>query len=235
MKSKELKTLRKKLTELNKRSLSNDWLSQTLPSSDKIITWEKKAKQIMNIDSTIVVETIRTYTHYASSLNMTPTIFQQCLDLFRENMSTLYQHSSWGLDMKEKEEEFKHGQARFLLVFDDTTTGTMILAAFVHFRFEYDNEDHPTCGVLYVYELQVAKQYQHRGMGKHLMGMVQDIGRQQYPTVLSKIVLTVFKTNVNAMKFYKHTLGFVVDETDPSQFGSLQEEYEILSLPLGNG
>jgi N-alpha-acetyltransferase 40 len=240
MKSKDLKALRKKLTQLDKLSLSNDWLRTTL-SFD---VWEeekqKKKMEIPIVDNTATAPTISTTLTYVASPNMTSAMFQQCLDLFQDNMSTLYRDSSWGLNMSEKAEEFEDSHARFLLVYDtnkttktnDQTSSSFVLAAFVHFRFEYDHEEHSTCGVIYVYELQVSKQYQRKGMGKQLMGLMQAIG-QQHQDVISKIVLTVFKNNVNALQFYKQTLGYVVDETDPSQFGQLQEDYEILSLTLG--
>jgi ribosomal protein S18 acetylase RimI-like enzyme len=239
MKSKELKTLRKKLILLNKLSMSNDWLAETLPLLPFDVTWDKKDNSDNKYTNTLAgteattTTTTSTTLSYKSSHNISQTIFQQCLDLFRENMSSFYQDSSWGLDMSEKEEEFHHDHARFLLVFASSS----VLAAFVHFRFEYDHEQYPTCGVLYVYELQVSKHYQGKGLGKSLMEIVHDIGRQQYPTVISKIVLTVFKNNSRAIKFYKQTLGYIIDETDPShcQFEEgqcHQEDYEILSLPL---
>jgi ribosomal protein S18 acetylase RimI-like enzyme len=240
MKSKEIKALRKELTNLNKLTVCRSWLSRTLGSN----VWEKTI-EVTNNEKTVVTFTP---TYYPSSLNMAPSTFQQCLDVFQNNMSTLYQDSSWGLDMKEKEEELKHDHARFLLVFATTTTASTattttpiktnilsssIVAAFCHFRFEFDHEEHPTCIVLYVYELQVSTQYQGKGVGKHLMEIIHDIGQQQHPNLVSKIVLTVFKNNVGAMKFYKQTLGYVVDETDPSHFGHDTEDYEILSLSLG--
>jgi ribosomal protein S18 acetylase RimI-like enzyme len=44
---------------------------------------------------------------------------------------------------------------------------------------------------------------------------------------VDRIVLTVFRNNAGAAKFYKR-LGYVVDESDPSMHGE-QAEYEILS------
>jgi len=44
---------------------------------------------------------------------------------------------------------------------------------------------------------------------------------------LRKVMLTVFKENQNAMKFYKQKMKYEVDETSPT--AEEEEDYEILS------
>jgi ribosomal protein S18 acetylase RimI-like enzyme len=126
--------------------------------------------------------------------------------------------------MEEKTAEFRHDKARYLLAIDDDER----LAGFVHFRFEYDDEASPSCAVSYIFEIQIESAYRRCGLGKRLMEIAERIARDQSMT---KVVLTVFKKNHQAMAFYTKSLGYDVDETSPSKFGEI-EDYEILSLKL---
>ena len=47
---------------------------------------------------------------------------------------------------------------------------------------------------------------------------------------LPKLMLTVFKNNRAAMRFYTEKLNYVIDDNSPSKFGDSDELYEILSL-----
>lgn len=127
--------------------------------------------------------------------------------------------------MKEKSAELRDDKARYLLVLDDYEK----LAGFLHFRFEYDDEESPTCAVFYVYEIQIESKYRGFGVGKRLMEIAGRIAREQSMT---KILLTVFKKNDKAMGFYTKGLGYDVDESSPSNFGDHSVDYEILSLKL---
>jgi len=164
--------------------------------------------------------------------NADDTSLQQCLDLFEANMSDLYGDSSWGLDMDKKRSEFTHKKARYLLVTTaaaaTTTTAASSLAAFVQFRFDYDDEDDPSETVLYVYEIQVADGYRRQGLGRRLMKVVEQIA---HAMGLPKIMLTVFKRNKEALQFYRDKLRYEIDACSPSQHGA-SEDYEILSKQL---
>mmetsp|Transcript_64 Transcript_64/g.162 ORF Transcript_64/g.162 Transcript_64/m.162 type:complete len:225 (+) Transcript_64:81-755(+) len=151
--------------------------------------------------------------------------FQQILDLFERNMGEMYKNSSWGLDLEEKSAELRDDKARFLLVLDDEEK----LAGFINFRFEYDDEESPTCAVLYLYEIQIESMYRRCGVGKRLMKMAERIAREQS---MKKIVLTVFKKNQQAMTFYTKTLGYDIDESSPSTIGHHHYDYEILCLKI---
>jgi len=103
------------------------------------------------------------------------------------------------------------------------------LAAFVHFRFCFDDEDDPEYAVLYTYEIQVNERYQRLGLGRQLASLLEDIARG---AELQKCMLTCFKTNRTAMKFYTERLGYEIDESSPSRHGDRTAEYEILSKLL---
>ena len=150
---------------------------------------------------------------------------EQALNLFEVNMGDMYRKSSWGLDMEAKRAEFEHRKARYLLVQREESEGsnnvTDNLIAFAHFRFEMDDDESPECVVLYVYEIQVAQSHRKQGLGKRLMNLLEQIAKAHE---MDKVMLTVFKSNKSAMEFYKHKLGYVVDENSPKH-----EDYEILS------
>jgi GNAT superfamily N-acetyltransferase len=161
-----------------------------------------------------------------------PNLLQDAVNMFEENMGIMYQNSSWGLDLKDKRDELRHQNARFLLVHDnkaDSNNGkdknTMV--GYCHFRFENDDEDEPTEAVVYVYELQVSSKYQHCGIGRRLMELTHEIARR---AGLKKVMLTVFTANDAALRFYKN-LGYVIDTISPSM-GGQQCDYEIMSIVL---
>ena len=46
-------------------------------------------------------------------------LHDSCMSLFKDNMSKLYEASSWGLDLESKSEELRHESARFLIVTEE--------------------------------------------------------------------------------------------------------------------
>ena len=124
-------------------------------------------------------------------------ILDACLDLFKSNMGKLYEQSSWGLDMKSKKEELTHETARYLIV---TAPGGDEILAFAHFRFEVDSDDQPTREVLYLYEIQISPVAQRNGVGKRIMQILEIIGMQMK---MRNVMLTVFKNNQDAIRFYE--------------------------------
>ena len=160
-----------------------------------------------------------------------------CLDLFKANMSDMYQASSWGLDLDEKSSELRHETARFLIVeaatdadgAADGTTKRDVLA-FVHFRFEANDDEKPTEEVLYVYEIQVSDRAQRSGLGKRLMNIMELVALKNG---MQKVMLTVFKMNGGAMTFYREKMKYAIDESSPSNFDGEVADYEILSKVVG--
>ncbi|KAJ7786396.1 hypothetical protein B0H16DRAFT_1490291 [Mycena metata] len=64
---------------------------------------------------------------------------------------------------------------------------------------------------------------QRHGLGRTLMNHLAKIGKD---FKLDKIMLTVFKANTQALRFYKN-FGFKPDETSPEDAD--EEDYKILS------
>jgi ribosomal protein S18 acetylase RimI-like enzyme len=143
-------------------------------------------------------------------------------------MGDQYRDSTWGLDMAKKTEELRHRKARFLLAFASDENNDKELASFAHFRFVYDDEEEPTCTVLYVYEIQVEAAYRRKGVGRKMMKIMESIAKN---TEMENVVLTVFKKNESAMNFYTDSLGYSIDSYSPSKYGE-PADYEILSKSI---
>lgn len=110
-------------------------------------------------------------------------LHKQCMTIFQENMSSLYQTSSWGLDLDAKSKEFLHPDARFLIIqpmllHDDKKKKVQKICAFSHFRFEPNREIDPTEEIMYVYEIQVDSSYQKFGIGGFCMKTMEQIAIQ---------------------------------------------------------
>ncbi|KAG6911912.1 hypothetical protein DXG01_000159 [Tephrocybe rancida] len=134
--------------------------------------------------------------------------------------------SSFGWDPSSKQEELFNRLSRFILV--DVADE---LAAFSMFRFEYEEKEN----ILYCYDLQIRQAHQRTGMGKLLMRILERIGTAWS---MEKVMLTVFKANGNAMKFYQAS-GFTMDESCPGYVDESDDpaaiedaDYEILSKLL---
>lgn len=207
MKAKELKRLRKELAKVNKRDYDalNGISIESLSIGPKDSNDEALSIQL------------------STSADITNQQFDQIFALYETNMSELYKNSSWGWDPEAKLAELKHNNARYLLV----QTQSSKLAGFMHFRFDYNDEDQPTELVVYVYEIQIDQCYQRRGIGKALMEISEHIALH---AEFNKVMLTVFKSNESAIEFYRH-LNYSIDPTSPSNYND-PADYEILSKTL---
>lgn len=162
------------------------------------------------------------------------SILESCLALFQANMKEMYKQSSWGFNMEEKRQELSHMHARYLVVTrrkedNCTTIDQDQVLAFTHFRFEVDDDDEPTQEVLYLYEIQIDPMVQRNGLGRRIMHLIELIAKEMN---MKKVMLTVFKHNESAMRFYER-LDYTIDVTSPSQFGE-NADYEILSKIVSN-
>ena len=97
------------------------------------------------------------------------------------------------------------------------------------FMLTYE-DDHE---VIYCYEIHLAPSLRRCGLGRHLMGIMEDVGRA---VRVEKLMLTVFVANTGGMDFY-HRLGYATDEFSPGprklRGGRVQlPSYTILSKSL---
>ncbi|KAL3945028.1 MAG: hypothetical protein SGBAC_000885 [Bacillariaceae sp.] len=208
MKSKDLKILRKKIAKLNRLDFN-----PILKFSEDDLTLNL-AKADADAESLQIV--------FVPSNSLGGKRLKECLSLFEENMGDLYRKSSWGLNMDEKSKEFSHENARFLLLL----TNANELCGFVHFRFEYDDDEKPSRGVFYLYEIQISAKFRSQGIGTKVMGLIENIA---IDVELPHVMLTVFRQS-RAAKFYED-LKYSIDETDPSNYNEVVD-YQILSRSL---
>ncbi|KAG0278431.1 N-alpha-acetyltransferase 40 [Linnemannia exigua] len=161
--------------------------------------------------------------------DMSPALLSFAVDLVESNMSELYINSKDGWCREEKEDEMQDITSRYLIAFHNDKPVGM-----VHFQFV----DEETMGdrdaeVAYCFEIQIVPEYQRRGIGAYLIKLLETIGRK---TQMEKVMLTVFKANKNAIKFYIDQMQYNYDEISPcvclTRGRASRFDYEILSKPL---
>jgi GNAT superfamily N-acetyltransferase len=142
---------------------------------------------------------------------------KQIIDLFENNMKSFYEQSHDGYQAEEKRKELFSNQSRYLVI-----RSSNCLIAFTHFRFDMDYGSR----VIYLYELQIERNYQGQGLGKWIVEQLKILCQK---TQMSKIVLTVHKSNTKAIDFYMKKCQFKFDTTDPEDE---QVDYLILSCTV---
>ncbi|BFZ11621.1 hypothetical protein BsWGS_14660 [Bradybaena similaris] len=141
-------------------------------------------------------------------------------ELTKSNMKSLYEMSEWGWKDREKMEEMTEDKAWYLIARDQD--GRPV--AFSHFRFDLELDTE----VLYCYEIQLCPDVRKKGLGKFMM-QILELMANKYE--MKSVMLTVFKHNQSAQKFFIDKLKYSVDEISPEQ-GIYDEEdysYQILS------
>lgn len=138
--------------------------------------------------------------------------------LLESNMKTLYEESDWGWNEGNKKTEMFEDAAWYLIARDSEDKPV----AFSHFRFDMDFDD----DVVYCYEIQLEPAFRRKGLGKLMMKVLELL---MIKADMVKIMLTAFKHNEDAMKFFKNCLLYDIDETSPYNTIYEQFDYEILS------
>ncbi|KAG0255454.1 N-alpha-acetyltransferase 40 [Mortierella polycephala] len=143
--------------------------------------------------------------------------------------NTRYIKSRDGWCKEDKEDEMQDVPSRYLVAFDGELPVAMIHFQFVQETTMTDRD----AEVAYCFEIQVVPEYQRRGIGAYLIGVLETIGRV---TQMDKVMLTVFKANTSAIKFYMEQLQYKFDEISPcvclTRGKASRFDYEILSKVL---
>jgi len=134
--------------------------------------------------------------------------------LTEANMKGMYEMSNWGWNESQKRKELLGTTSQYLIVTDKEST----IRGFVHFRFDLDFG----LPVIYCYEIQLVTDMQRKGIGAHLMAILQILADKFR---MRKVVLTVFKHNDTALSFYQKKLAFRMDSTNPKE-----NEYDYVIL-----
>jgi len=139
--------------------------------------------------------------------------------LLEKNMKDYYHQAEWGWNSENKKTELYEDSAWYLIA-RLQETGEPV--AYSHFRYDMDHDD----DVLYCYEIQTEQKMRRKGLGKFMMKVLELL---MIKSDLLKIMLTVFKHNEPATKFFKDVLKYEIDETCPYDTVYEQFDYEILS------
>ena len=171
------------------------------------------------------------------------TEFEACFKLIEETSSDAYKGSGWGWSPKKKMKEMRLPDMRYLILRQGskatpenienaeggTVSSTGQLLGFTSFMVTYEDGKK----VIYCYEIHLSSAAQGQGLGSQLMIRLANIGRR---IGLEKVMLTVFRSNEKAVRFY-YKLGFTEDEYSPPprilRNGMVKEpDYMILSKSL---
>ena len=160
------------------------------------------------------------------------SILTQCLDLIEETSSEAYRNSDVRWSRTKKHKEMTLPDMRYVVLTVNAGSVSERVVGFTSFMITYeDGHD-----VIYCYEVHLAPQLRSKGVGSLLMRIVEQIGRK---VAVEKSMLTVFKSNTNALKMYAH-LGYVEDQFSPQprklRNGTVKDHsYSILSKQLSRG
>jgi len=168
-----------------------------------------------------------------SAATINPTDLEACIDLVELTSGEAYAASGGGWSRPAKRKEMKLPDMKYLILrggsdeaADEPRDAVM---GFLSFMVTYEDG----MEVIYCYEIHLTTEARGKGLGRLLMGRMEEIG---WRIGLKKAMLTVFKSNVAAREFYRRS-GYVVDEFSPKprrlRNGTVKEfDYEILSKEL---
>lgn len=172
--------------------------------------------------------------YYLASSDLTADCAEWMLLLTKVNMQRLYDRvPGWGWKDEDKRAELTDPKARFFIVTAEGPSSASASAggeefigepvAFCHIRYQTGDDD--GAPISYVWELQLEESLQRQGLGRFLMSLVE---LAAWKCQLRRVVLTVFRDNQPARRFYTQTLNYTLDDTDPELYGH-DEEYQILA------
>uniref|UniRef100_A0A7S0F708 N-alpha-acetyltransferase 40 n=1 Tax=Craspedostauros australis TaxID=1486917 RepID=A0A7S0F708_9STRA len=191
---------------------------------------------------------------YHESISHSSSALDRCMRLFQDNMSSMYEHSSWGLDVDNKRAELAHEDAKYLMVHavpghrrtsgpDDgsidaslgksndnntstsTSTETGEFVGFCHFRLEPEDDDDRRNSETVLYIYELQLSSQFQG-NRIGQRIMEHLETVVAKNVfgVNKLMLTVFQHNPSAVRFYKQKLGYSVHYRG--------DDYEILSKTI---
>ncbi|KAH0359921.1 hypothetical protein KCU65_g9695, partial [Aureobasidium melanogenum] len=171
-----------------------------------------------------------------------PRIPRTLFNLIKHTSYKDYNASSQGWDDENKLDEMKDDDMRYLIVrlednqlpapekrWNKDTDLDQSIIGFLSFMITQEDEEN----VIYIYEIHISEHFRDCGLGRHLFNTIEYIGGA---TGMDKAMLTVFKRNVHARRWYD-LRGYEVDEISPRPRKlrggrSIEPDYEILSKRL---
>ncbi|KAM5443587.1 N alpha-acetyl-transferase [Microsporum ferrugineum] len=170
---------------------------------------------------------------FYTAASMPEAYMDACYNLIYLTSSAAYKQSTSGWSSRKKRQEMKLLDMRYMVLVAENEhapegkSEMPPIGGFLSFMVT-DEDGIP---VLYCYEIHLAPEVQHKGVGKQLLRIFEDIGRN---VGLQKGMLTVFKSNRSATRFYER-IGFMEDASSPKptklRNGRMREfDYMIMSL-----
>ena len=161
-------------------------------------------------------------------------LLDDCLSLVEATSGEDYRNSEIKWSAAKKRREMMYPDMKYILFVEgpanpQESLTVPVMQGFISFMVTYEDG----MEVMYVYEVHLRPAWQGKSIGQMLMKVVEYIGRK---AGLSKIMLTVFKSNHKAIAFYNR-LGYREDEFSPQprqlRNGTVIESaYVILSKAL---
>ncbi|GBF99272.1 hypothetical protein Rsub_12032 [Raphidocelis subcapitata] len=166
------------------------------------------------------------------------------LALCRGNMQEMYE-AVWGWSDKKKQRQLEDESSRFLVAFEAAAAAPAPAEAaegageaqaaggaegqplaYLNYRFEVEDG----VPVAYCYEVQLEERAQRKGLGKHLMRLLELMALRNG---MAGVLLTVMRANTDAIAFYAR-LGYSEHESSPGYADPDEEPagYVILCKPL---
>ncbi len=169
-----------------------------------------------------------------SSSTLSDHDLDECLGLIASSSANDYASSGMGWSPAKKREEMKLPDLRYILLIrpDSPPATDLRIQGFLSFMLTYEDGYE----VVYCYELHLAPALQRLGIGKLLMGVMEQVGKN---AGVDKSMLTVFVKNQAATQFYEK-LGYSTDDYSPEprklRNGTVKmPTYSILSKSLRGG
>lgn len=169
-----------------------------------------------------------------SSSSIPEKEFEACFELVRLTSSETYRNSSskWSPSKKKKEMKLKDMKYMILRKQGLSVRSFPDIGGFLSFMITYEDG----IEVSYCYEVHLPAEMRNKGLGTVLMDNFEEIGRC---VGVRKSMLTVFKSNTNAINFYEHR-GYAEDDFSPRPMklrnGTIRKfDYMIYSKDLANG
>jgi N-alpha-acetyltransferase 40 len=164
-------------------------------------------------------------TKFFSAVDVPKDLLESCLKLVENTSRDDYDKSDIKWSSAKKLKEMKLPDMKYIVL----ETPNQKLAGFFSFMITYEDGHE----VAYIYEIHFVPGWQGRGLGKKLMN---DVERIADAVGVSKVMLTVFRSNIRAVGWYTK-LGYVEDEFSPGprklRNGTVRESsYIILSKPV---
>jgi len=190
-------------------------------------------KQQLNYE--IQIKHVLNGTTHLSGLrdDMTDSELERCYVLIEQTSGEAYRASGFGWHPRRKKREMREKDMRYLLIRRSAQERDQdpdeTLQGFLSFMLTYEDG----CPVIYVYEIHLTFSARGCGLGRHLIDIVETIGKSAQ---VEKCMLTVFRSNEQAWRWYEK-LGYEIDEYSPPdkklRGGKVkQADYLILSRNL---